>query len=227
MRSLILFLMVAVLTAVMPASTIFFEDFENGIWAQSQTSGDLEGTQFRVVGGSVDVVTPDDAYTSICSTPASGTCIDMVGGGTGGWGVIETINEIQLDPGEYTLTFDLLGWFFVPQQLSTTASVQVDFGSLLSEEFTRTGNQNPYDTIVRSLLVIEPFSGRIRFTTTNANAWSGVVLDNVKLTANVPDTPTSEAPIPEPSSWMLMALGLAAITFRPMMRGLAGTRDTQ
>ena len=225
MRTLQLFLMVAVLAVAIPANTVFFEDFEDGVRVQSQTVGVLAGTQFQIVSGSVDVVTPDDIYTSICSAPAGGTCIDMVGGGTAGWGVIETINEIHLDPGEYNLSFDLLGWFFVPQQLSRHASVQVDFGSLLSEEFTREGNQNPYDTVVRNLVVIEPFSGRIRFTTTDANAWAGVVLDNVRLSSVVPDTPTSESAIPEPSAWMFMALGLALMAgVRPMARAYAAKR---
>lgn len=202
-----LLVLMAAIVIAMPGGVIFYEDFEGGVNVQSQTSGALEGTLFRVVSGSVDVVTPADSYTGLCAGPTLGTCVDMTGGGRGGLGTIETIATIDLDPGEYFLSFDLLGWFFPTNNHSQSSTILVTFGDLFSEEFIRVGSNNPYDTVVRSIFVDEAVSLRLVFQTTAGSAFAGTILDNVILRSVVPETPEDTTATPEPGSLLLVALG--------------------
>ncbi len=188
----------------LPAGIIFSEDFEGGVAIQSQTSGVLVGTQFRVVSGSVDVVTPDAQYADNCSYPTIGTCIDTTGGGSGGLGTIETIDEIELAAGEYVLSFDLIGWHRVKTKLTQKATIRVTFGDLFDAVYERDGALNPYSTIIVPLVVDTPTSARLVFSTIKGSAFAGVILDNIMLVG--PDDP-ADVHSPEPGTLALLGLG--------------------
>lgn len=198
----------------LPAGIIFSEDFENGVAIQSQTSGVLVGTQFQVVSGSVDVVTPDAPYASNCSTPTSGTCIDTTGGGGDGRGTIETINDIELAPGEYILSFDLIGWHYTRTNLNQKASVRVTFGDLFDEVYERDGALNPYETIIALLDVSAPTSAKLVFSTFKGSGFAGAILDNISIRTA---TETDVTATPEPGSMALLGLGGLLLVLRKKM----------
>lgn len=197
----------------LPAGIIFSEDFEGGTPVQSQTSGVLQGTQFQVVSGSVDVVGPLTNYASNCGAPTSGTCVDTTGGGSGGLGTIETIEEIELQPGEYILSFDLIGWFYAVDGLTQKATVQVTFGSLFDAVYERNGKLNPYATVNEIITVDTATSAKLVFSTISGSKFAGAILDNVLIrTAAEEDIST-----PEPSSLALLGLGGLLLALRKRM----------
>lgn len=190
----------------LPAGIIFSEDFEGGVAIQSQTSGVLEGTQFRIVSGSVDVVTPDAQYAVNCTYPTSGTCIDTTGGGHDGLGTIETIDEIELTPGEYILSFDLIGWKYYSN--TQRATVRVTFGDIFDQVFERDGALNPYDTIIAPFVVQSDTSARLTISTLQGRAFAGAILDNIMI--STPDD-ASDVHSPEPGTWALIGIGGALL----------------
>jgi hypothetical protein len=193
----------------LPAGIIFHEDFEGGVAIQSQTSGVLEGTQFRVVSGSVDIVTPYAQYAVNCTYPTSGTCIDTTGGGEDGLGTIETIDEIELAAGEYILSFDLIGWRYYSN--TQRATVRVTLGDLFDQVFERDGALNPYETIIVPLVVESDTSARLVFSTLQGRKFAGAILDNI-IIRSVDDV--SDVHSPEPGTWALIGLGGALLFIR-------------
>ena len=205
-------LLLVLALAMVPAfaGTLFFEDFEGDdvVNIQSQTSGVLVGTQFRIVSGSVDVITPIDSYTVMCSAPLSGNCIDTVGGGRQGLGVIESIDPIDFAPGDYVISFDLIGWFYSTSQLSQTATVEASIGSLWSDTYVRVGSNNPYPTVTAYFTVDSATSERIRFTTLAGSGFAGAILDNVKITTVGEG---DEETVPEPGTFALFGSALVGL----------------
>lgn len=213
MLKVVTLMLAAALT--LPAAIIFSENFENGVAIQAQTTGVLEGTQFRMVSGSIDIVTPTSPYASNCTTPTAGTCIDTTGGSNLGRGVIETINEIHLAPGEYFLSFDLIGWFYAVTNYAEQASVRVTFGDLFDQVYVRNGNNNPYPTINELLVVDEATSARLVFQTLTGPAYAGVILDNIEIRTAFEE---NVAHAPEPGTWALIALGGGLLALQRMRR---------
>ena len=179
------------LTGVVHATTIFSENFDEVTPALGVSSAGaftaINGTNVDVVGGAL--------FGSLCHAPESGNCVDMGGsGGKNPSGDIELTTALNLAPGTYYLSFDLIG-----SQRDTTTMTTVDFGS-----YTQTFTLGPLDFtsgIVSNQAVV--WAGgpiQLRFVDNSPANNIGALLDNI--------TVTDASTVPEPESLVLLATGL-------------------
>ena len=188
---------VLLMTGVLHADTIFSENFDEvtpnlGVSTAGAFSA-INGTNVDIVGN-VGTGT-GNPYASLCHAPESGNCVDM--GGTNGKnpsGNIELTTALNLAPGTYYLSFDLIG-----SQRDTTTQTTVTFGS-----YTQMFTLGPLDFtsgIVSNQAVV--WGGgpiQLRFVDNSPANNIGALLDNITI--------KDESTVPEPESLVLLATGL-------------------
>lgn len=183
------------------ANTIFSENFE-GI-PSNQTGLSLTSAgQFHTINGTnIDVVSAANGWAGLVVAPESGNVVDL--GGTGGnpLGQLQSI-AINLGPGSYFLSFDLVG---SQRGLTTTTNVALgpSGGPNLYDQTFTLGSSDDVSGIVSNapFTVTSPETVYLTFSllrTDNGNI--GSLLDNVSITT---------ASTPEPSSLLLLVSGLA------------------
>ena len=119
-------LMFGLVGSVQAATTIFSDNFDSETLSLNYTSF----KNWTVSDGTVDLIgagTPD-SHNFI---PGNGRYVDM-DGSNGNAGKITTKAEFTLQPGNYTLSFDLAG----NQRNSSTEYVNVLLGSLFSQSYS-------------------------------------------------------------------------------------------
>jgi hypothetical protein len=179
----LLVLLIAI--APMSASTIFsdnFDSYNGGVGALNFTNF---GGNWNVGGGTVDLI--GNGFFDF--VPGNGLYIDL-DGSTGQSGLFT--HNFSLAPGTYSLQFALAG-----THRGTTDSVTISLGALYNEVFTLQSN-DPLTLYTRTITVVSSTNAALGFQDASSNN-IGILLDDVSFS----DT----APVPEPSSLMLLGSG--------------------
>jgi hypothetical protein len=187
----------AIIAAPLHASTVFSENFDTATVNLNVTQAGqfhtINGTDVDVVGGS--------NFGLLCVAPESGNCVDL--GGTGGDAYGDLVASINLAPGSYDLSFDLIG-----SQRGDTTETTVTFANY-SHTFTLAGDDVTSGIVVNQLITITTGgSYQLQFLNdgpANDNPNIGALLDNVTLTSV---SPSQNSAVPEPATLSLMATGL-------------------
>jgi hypothetical protein len=173
------------------AGTIFAENFDSATVGLNVTSAGafstFGGTNVDVLGGST--------FGFLCAGPTSGQCVDLGGSGGDAAGHLGLTTALNLAPGTYYLSFDLIG-SGRGQDTSTT----VNFGSY-SQTFLLTSGDITSGIVLNQAVTIGGGPTQLQFLSNGlANQNIGSILDNVSI--------SDSSPVPEPGTLGLMATGL-------------------
>ncbi len=164
------------------AQVILLQDNFNAENGGNPTLNFFNLQNFMVTQGSVDLIGNGffDFY------PGNGLYLDL-DGSTGQGGTIQSRALFNLDPGTYTLSFDLGNNLdFVGNTAPNL--VDVSLGSAFMETFTRAGI-TPLETFTRTFTVDAPLQARLVFRQQGGDN-QGAVLDNVLLVQQIPEPGT-------------------------------------
>jgi len=171
------------------AGVIFQDDFDSELPnGGSQTNYD-DFQNWDVTDGTVDLISTPNKWGLTCAG-GTGKCVDLDGSNRNA-GTLESIS-LTLDPGTYTLSFDISG----NQRNSTSDSVVVRLDGFLSETFTLSAN-DPWQTIVRDITLTSQTTSKLIFEHRGGDN-IGIMLDNVSL-------------VPEPGTLALFGLGILSL----------------
>src|ERR1035437_4528689 len=190
----------------MHASTIFSENFD----AVPTNFAVTTAGQFSTVNGTnVDVVGPANTSPSLCAAPESGNCVDLGGSFGNPVGQLQLTTPLNLAPGVYDLSFDLIG-----SGRGLTTSTTVTFGSYMNT-FVLASGDTTSGIVIDQAVTVAGGSTQLSFVDNDpndANGNIGALLDSVVI--------TNPSATPEPSSLMLLGtgvLGLAGAMRRKLM----------
>lgn len=168
------------------AGVIFQDNFDSelapGVW----DTGYASFSNWTVTQGSVDLISTPNPWSLACAG-RTGKCVDL-DGSTGSAGTLRSI-ALTLDPGTYTLSFDISG----SQRNSAADSLEVSLDGFLTETFSLAAN-DPWQSIVRDITLTSQTTSNLIFKHDGGDN-IGIMLDNVSL-------------VPEPGTLALLGLGL-------------------
>ena len=200
-------LSLALLAAPAAAAPIFFDDFEDDAIALGI---DTSLVNWMVTAGNLDVVGPNTQWAPLCADGSQ--CVDM-DGSPGANAAITTKSTFDLGAGSYVFSFDYgnnrdnnnwLSWSLDPL-LGATVSSGV-------------GKNNTYTSVLQNFTLDSAVTNvSITFTGGGIESWGGTVLDNVRLEAS-PTVVGGVTTVPEPSSLLLLSMGLATVALRRFRR---------
>jgi hypothetical protein len=176
------------------AGTVLSENFDELAPGLTATSAGA----FSAIGGTnVDIVYNTMGYGALCAGPESGNCVDL--GGTGGNPNGKLQSNTEFGPGQYLLSFDLVG-----SARGQTDATNVTFGN-----YNQTFTLDSSDTtsgIVTDVLVTLATPGYLTFSEDplGGNGNIGNLLDKVSIA-----TADTTSPVPEPFTLSLFGAGLA------------------
>ena len=189
------------------AATVLLDDSFN---AENGGAGGAEYSSFaNWTAANVDLLAPG-YFFNLCQAAGGGTpCLDLEGSGNGS---LTSRVAYAIEPGLASVQFDLAG----DQRGRGDNTVLVSVTSLLgvtlfSEQFTRPADA-PFATVLRTFSVADPVTARLAFLSGGPADSFGLLLDNVVLTSGLANGPGPVTPIPEPSTWVLLSGGLAALS---------------
>lgn len=177
-------------SSLVSASTLLSENFNELTPALAVTAA---GAFTAINGTNVDIVGPG-LFASLCAAPESGSCVDMDGSGGKSQGELQS--NTMFPAGNYLLSFDLIG-----SQRGNTASTTVTFGSY-DQTFTLASNNDTGGVVVNQAVTLAS-PGQLVFAS-NTPGDEGNLLDNVVVST----TPITTSGVPEPSTFLLVALAL-------------------
>jgi len=189
-------------TAPAAAQTVLLNDSFN---AENGGAGAAEYSGFaNWSAANVDLLAPG-YFFNLCEAAGGSTpCIDMEGSGNGS---LTTKVAFDLAPGGVTIRFDLAGDQRGRSNNTVTASLVSTLGAVLFSEVFSLAADADFTTFTRTVTLAEATSARLRFLSGGPADSMGMLLDNVVFTAGT----AVAAPVPEPSSMLLLGGGLALI----------------
>lgn len=209
-RARMMFLMIGIALPIIAfapgsatASTILFQDDFNaetgdGNGASGQSDLDYDDfLKWTVSDGTVDIILDGD-YGISCA--GSGKCVDLDGSSANA-GLL-TSSLLSFEPGAYTLEFKLAG---VSTAFNSSAAkadniVDVSIGALFSDSFTIEWGA-AFQTFTFDITVASATNASLVFANRGGDNF-GAMLDDVMISN-----------VPEPSTALLIGLGLAALAF--------------
>ena len=226
MRKQFLFGMVlASLLGTANAATVFSENFQGAPVAFQGAAGPITGTLFSLLAGSIDINGvpnnpggANDGYGRLCSgffTDSTQQCLDTMGGGGGPRGDFESTSAINFVVGvQYTLSFVLYQWNAdrngtqppVSGGINTMLRVRVGLSGLFDMIYDSSLCAAAACVITANFTPVAANAGlqRLRFTDNGpGTGFAGAILDDV----------TIQSAIPEPATFALVGLGVAALAF--------------
>jgi PEP-CTERM motif len=183
------------------ATPIFTENFSTATIGLSVTKA---GAFSAIDGTNVDVLGPG-LFASLCRGPISGNCVDMGGSGGNALGNLELTTPLNLAPGIYDFSFDLIG-----SGRGQTTSTQVTFGDY-THTFDLTSDDLTTGVVVDQLVNVTGGPTQIQFLNLGGpgSANIGALLSNISVSPGVSPPPA----VPEPGTLGLMAIGLLGAAF--------------
>ncbi len=182
------------------AQTVLLNDTfnsENGGVGAAEYSGFANWS-----AANVDLLAPGYFFTLCQAAGGSTPCVDMEGSGNGS---LTTKVAFDLAPGGVTIQFDLAGDQRGRGNNSVLVSLTSIFGAVLFSESFSLGADADFTTFTRSVTLADATSARLSFLSGGPADSMGLLLDNVVLTAGS----VVAAPVPEPSSLLLLGGGFA------------------
>jgi hypothetical protein len=186
----------AVLAAqAVQANTVLSDNFNSDAqtlnWSGDSTFTSLPGPSSQGPGlASVDLI--GTGFFNL--DPGNGNYVDL--DGTTGWGNLPYAGILQSNAsfgaGKYTLSFDLGG----NERGATSQTTNIYLGSTLVDSLTL----NSGSAFTLYTYTVDTTGGNLVFDEMGPSDQQGNILDNVTLNS-----------VPEPASWAMMLLGVAAI----------------
>lgn len=166
-----------ILTATLFAATaqagaIFQDNFDAEGVPGSSVLNYNSFDKWTVEEGTVDLIADPNQWGIDC-VGGTGKCVDL-DGSTGNAGTLKSI-AFTLNPGTYTLSFDISG----NQRGSSDDTMLVTLGGFLNESFTLAATA-PWQTIIRDITVSTQTTDSIIFNHDGGDN-IGIILDNLSL----------------------------------------------
>ena len=218
-KQFLLGMVLASLLGTASGATFINDNLEgfSGTAGTQSAIGSIAGTAFSLVSGTIDVNNAS-FYSVVCRSPTAITCIDTTGGGNGTRGIFESTSSFNFLAGaQYLLQFALVRWDDTgiagggaagPQNTAIRVTVGGNGGP-----FDETFQVNPSYTngvITRYFIpTVTVNTAKLRFTdlgvvavgnNTASTSYAGAIVDGVFL-----------ADVPEPATFALVGLGVAAL----------------
>ena len=200
-------LSLALLAAPASAAPIFFDDFEDDTIALGI---DTSLVNWTVTAGNLDVVGPGTQWALLCAD--STQCLDM-DGSPGANAAITTKLTFDLGAGSYAFSFD----YGNNRDNNNSLSWSLDplFGATV---FSGRAENKTYTSVLQNFTLDSAVTNvSITFTGGGPESWGGTVLDNVRL-ESAPTVVGGVTTVPEPSSLLLLSMGLATVALRRLRR---------
>jgi hypothetical protein len=158
----------------------------------------------------IDLLAPGYFFNLCQAAGGSTPCLDMEGSGNGSLTTKATFDVFTGNT--VTMQFDLAGDQRGRSGNTVTASLVTTLGATLFSETFTLASDAPFQTFTRSVNIGADAQVRFGFLSGGPADSMGMLLDNVSLTTGV------AAPVPEPSTWLLLAGGLGALALRGRRR---------
>ena len=194
-------------------ATTYFQDNFNAENGGAFELNYTDFTQWTVTGGSVDLV-GNGTYDVL---PGNGLYVDLIGSNHAGPGTLTSMN-INLDPGNYQLFFDLAGSNLYKDGNDNT--VNVSLGSLFNQSYTL-DKFDPFSTHGGNFTVGSNQTVSIVFASAGPDDYIGVLLDNVRLNRLDSYSYGKHGAVPEPMTLGLICVALTAVGMSLRRRRLA------
>ncbi len=177
---------------------LFSDDFNNE--AGSNVLNYNSFANWDVYDGAVDIIA-NGGYGISCAG-GIGKCIDL-DGTVYDSGRLITKQNFNLLPGVYTLSFTVSGNQRGNMTRWSSDTLTVSLGNVYSETFTKTAT-DPFEVVSRTFTVSNASTGHIVFENAGGDD-VGIILDNVRLNADIP------ASTPEPATIALLGMGVIGL----------------